>query len=331
MSKVFLLFMLFASLTGCSRQTQRPKDSEPSDVTIDSFGTEDSKLERLESEHLPNPVRLHEKVISGGLPEGDAAFKELAQLGVKTVISVDGAKPDVELAKRHGLRYVHLPHGYDGIPESRVQQLAKAVRELEGPIYIHCHHGKHRSPAAASVACVASGLIPKSEAVAVLELAGTNPNYRGLYQSAREAHPLDEALLEALDVEFQEIVDVPPMAEAMVQLGHTHDHLKQIREAGWRTPEDHPDLDAAHEALLLREHFTEMLRTEEVKHQPEDFLAMLRDSEDAAKELEAELERWQKASPGSELPVRIPQLADRIAKNCKACHVDYRDVPLSEK
>jgi hypothetical protein len=70
---------------------------------------------QLASQHLPNLVRVHEKVISGGLPEGDAAFQELAALGVKTIISVDGMTPDVGMAAKHGLRYVHLPHGYDGM------------------------------------------------------------------------------------------------------------------------------------------------------------------------------------------------------------------------
>lgn len=63
----------------------------------------------LTSKHLPNPVRIHAHVISGGLPEGNAAFEELKSLGIKTVISVDGAKPDVARAEKYGLRYVHLP------------------------------------------------------------------------------------------------------------------------------------------------------------------------------------------------------------------------------
>ena len=73
---------------------------------------------------------------------------------MQTVISVDGAKPDLEAARKHGLRYVHLPHGYDGVPAPRGDELAIALRTLEGPIYVHCHHGKHRSPAAAGVAWV---------------------------------------------------------------------------------------------------------------------------------------------------------------------------------
>jgi protein tyrosine phosphatase (PTP) superfamily phosphohydrolase (DUF442 family) len=129
---------------------------------------------------LPNPWQIHPQVISGGLPEGDEAFRALADLGVKTLISVDGARPDVALAKKHGLRYVHLPHGYDGVPEERMQELAKAVRDLPGPIYIHCHHGKHRSPTAAAVACVGAGLLDASAAAPFLQAAGTSGTLRNL-------------------------------------------------------------------------------------------------------------------------------------------------------
>ncbi|WP_417377304.1 hypothetical protein [Gimesia maris] len=288
----------------------------------------DNLPRRLEASHLPNPVQVHATVISGGLPEGDAAFKELGDLGIKTIISVDGMKPDLETAKKYGLRYVHLPHGYDGVPKSRVKELAKAVQSLEGPIYIHCHHGKHRSPAAASVACVAAGLVKPEKAIEILELAGTNKNYVGLYQSARQTRPLPADELSHFSPEFPEVAEVPPMAEAMVDLGHTHEHIKLIAESNWRTPEKHPDLDPAHEALLLREHFTELLRKPEVKTEPEEFKRMLRDSESAARKLETLLSKWQASRGDQTLPAEIPAQAKIISNNCKACHVRFRDVPL---
>jgi rhodanese-related sulfurtransferase len=252
-------------------------------------------------------------------------------MGIKTIISVDGAQPDVETATKYGLRYVHLPHGYDGIPDVRVKELAKAVRDLEGPIYIHCHHGKHRSPAAASAACVTAGLIPPSRALAVLEIAGTNKNYRGLYQVAEAAKPLEQVLLDELVVDFRESVEIPPMAEAMVALEDTHEHMTAIAAAGWRVPESHPDLEPAHEALLLREHFTELLRADDVREKPEAFRDLLRDSETAAQELEDELRKWQLANDQPTPPESVQRSADRIAANCKTCHQKYRDVPLGEK
>ncbi|WP_161604634.1 dual specificity protein phosphatase family protein [Roseiconus nitratireducens] len=286
---------------------------------------------RIDSEHLPNPVQLSPKVISGGLPDGDAAFKELADRGIKTIISVDGATPDVDAAAKYGLRYVHLPHGYDGIPSSRVTELAKAVRDLEGPIYIHCHHGKHRSPAAAAVACVAAGLLPEGKAEAVLKLAGTDPHYRGLYRSACQVKPLDAGVLDRLDVQFQPVVQVPPMAEAMVELGHTHDHLKQIAAADWQTPENHPDLDPAHEALMLQEHFTELLRTDDVARQPDDFRRWLMESETAAKSMVQTLRQMETDSADPTIPDSLVRAASQIGSNCKACHAKYRDAPRADR
>jgi len=71
----------------------------------------DAKAKDLPGLH--NVVAFHDNFWSGGVPEGEEAFATLAAMGVKTVISVDGAEPDVELAKKFGLKYIHLPIGYN--------------------------------------------------------------------------------------------------------------------------------------------------------------------------------------------------------------------------
>jgi protein tyrosine phosphatase (PTP) superfamily phosphohydrolase (DUF442 family) len=286
--------------------------------------------EKISSEHLPNAYRLHERILSGGEPDGGAGFRELRALGVKTIITVDGAKPDVAGARKYGLRYVHLPHGYDGIPSSRAAELAKAVRDLDGPVYVHCHHGKHRSPAAAVTAAVALGLLEPGEASEVLRTCGTSPHYRGLYRSVAEMRPISNQRLDELAVVFVETAAIPPVAEAMVEIEHTFDRLALIQKAGWRSPPEHPDLDPPHEALLLREHFTELLRTEDVRTRPEDFRKLLQDSEHAAEVLEQAL---RDAEQGSTLPApqRLNPVMETIAKNCASCHARYRDIPLDEK
>ncbi len=283
---------------------------------------------RIHSQHLPNAHRLNAKVISGGQPDGESAFAELKKLGVKTVISVDGARPEVALARKYGLRYVHLPHGYDGIPDARAMDLAKAVRDLPGPIYIHCHHGKHRSPAAAVVACVAVGMLEPRQAVDFLRLAGTSEKHRGLYESAERAQRLESSLLDALDADFPESAQLPPLAESMVAIEHVHDHLTILAKAGWRPTADHPDLKPAHEALLLREHFTELLRTEAVMAQPDEFRRMIHDSAAAARELETVLEA---GDQGRSWMPRAQAAFERITAHCTTCHTRFRDVPLSEK
>ncbi|MFM7072015.1 MAG: hypothetical protein ACKO38_09515, partial [Planctomycetota bacterium] len=193
---------------------------------------------KLAAKYLPNPVKVHPRVISGGLPEGDAAFAELKALGVRTIVSVDGAEPDIATAARHGLKYVHLPHGYDGIPEARVRELAKAVRELEGPIYLHCHLGRHRSPAAASAACVTAGFLSSKEALDVLKVAGTNPKYRGLFQAVADARPVPADELARLKVVFRERVEGTPLVKSMVALESTYERLKAASANGWNRAKD---------------------------------------------------------------------------------------------
>lgn len=285
--------------------------------------TKANPVEKLASRHLPNPVRVHPQVISGGLPEGDAAFSELRDLGIRTVISVDGAKPDVKTAEKYGLRYVHLPHGYSGIPEELSPLLAKAVRDLPGPVYVHCHHGKHRSPAAAAVACVGAGLIDSDTARRVLTVAGTGENYKGLFQSVEAAERVDDAELDALVAEFPATARLPAMAEAMVQIEHLLDHLKSIEKANWKTPADQPGLTGAHESLLLREQFTELLRTDDLKGRPDGFQKLTREAERLARHLETVL-----GEPTVD-PAAAQDALTAVQLNCKGCHQQFRDQPLS--
>jgi protein tyrosine phosphatase (PTP) superfamily phosphohydrolase (DUF442 family) len=300
---LFLLAMLAAVATIARGQSPRSPD-------------------KIDAPHLPNAYRLHPRVISGGLPEGEAAFRELQSLGVKTLISVDSAAPDLQLAAAHGMRYVHLPHGYDGIPRQRVLELAKAVRDLPGPIYVHCHHGKHRAPTAAAVACVAARLINADAAENILLAAGTSDAYRGLYQAARDARPLDAATLDALAVDLPAKAAVPPLAEAMVTIDQRYDDLQRMSIAGWKASPDKPDQTAAYEALQLREQFAELARSVG-QQRPESFLRQLRAAEATASELESAFV----AHDGAQAKAALL----RLTKQCADCHREFRDVPLGEK
>src|SRR5712671_3647977 len=67
------------------------------------------EVKRLGLPGLENAFALGANIFSGGSPQGDAAFQALEKLGVKTIITVDGAQPDVEGAHARGIRYIHLP------------------------------------------------------------------------------------------------------------------------------------------------------------------------------------------------------------------------------
>lgn len=317
-------YLMFSCLALCAVISTVAIGQEANQVASVSHAQE---LERVPCQHVPNLIRVTTGVYSGGLPDGEAAFRELADLGIKTIVSVDGMKPDVETARRFGLRYVHLPHGYDGISESRSREIAKAIRDLPGPILVHCHHGKHRSPTSATVACVLVGSLNAQNAESVLKFAGTSPHYLGLYQVAKNARPLSQEELDAVTVEFREVAEVPALTEAMVAMEHRWEHLQAIEKAQWQTPPAHPDLVPAHEALLLRELYAEMLRSDEAAAASDTFRTWLKEGESLVRSLEHDLQLLAQSKEPALIPANLAKTGKAIQANCQGCHRQFRDVP----
>ena len=307
-ARTFFLLITFTLTAAIPADDDAPATTRPA-----------SPFSPIPTPHLHNAHRVTDKVLSGAQPEGDDSFETLASLGVKTIISVDGAKPDVAAAKKHGLRYVHLPIGYDAVEPDEALALAKAIADLPGPIYVHCHHGKHRSAAAVAVACVTNGSLPPERAVSVLQTFGTGQNYLGLWRSARDAKPLDPALLEQVKVEYRETAPVPPLAEAMVSIERHFDHLRQLQKSSWNAIPHHPDLAADHEALQLHEHLSELSRGGNAKGKTPEYLKLLEESRDATRSLREAL---------AAAPLRDADARDamtRLAKSCTTCHARFRD------
>jgi protein tyrosine phosphatase (PTP) superfamily phosphohydrolase (DUF442 family) len=275
-------------------------------------------LEPLRFPGLDHILRFSENLYNGSVPEGDEGFATLRRLGIRTVISVDGQKPDVERARRYGLRYVHLPFGYDGCPRPTATRIVRAVRDLPGPIYVHCHHGKNRSPVATAVARIALDGISNEEGVAELERAGAGKNYAGLYEDIRSFRPPTAAELEAAPADFPEISPTPAPTEAMVEIQHRFDALLDAQRNGWSTSEAAPEAHPAHQALLLREQYTELLRTEEFRKYPRELRQGLREAERQGKDLEAALRRGDRD--------RATMMLGTIAAGCGSCHARYRNV-----
>lgn len=282
--------------------------------------------------HTPgvhNVFALCTDVFSGSTPDGEAGFRFLAGLGVKTIISVDGAKPDVASARKYGIRYVHLPHGYDGISTNVQLQLAKAGAELPGPVYVHCHHGKHRGPAAAALICLNSHSWTHGQADAWLRLAGTATNYSGLFEAVRTFKTWSPAELECVAAEFPETAQVPGLVEAMVGIDERWEHLKAVQRAGYTTPPAHPDLQPANETLILREHYREAQRSPDSLTRGDAFLGQLKKAEASAEHAESLLRKF--AARGSpEIRQDLDKAFDALARDCAACHRTYRDAVESE-
>lgn len=279
---------------------------------------------KLTTDGIKNFFQLSDRIYSGGQPEGEAGFAALQKRGVKTIISVDGTRPDVETAARFGLRYVHIPFGYDGVLGTNAVRLVKAAQVFPGAVFIHCHHGQHRGPAAAAIVCEGLEGWTAERAHAWLELAGTDTNYAGLFKVVREFRPPGAEELATVATNFPTCATLPGLVEAMVQIDHQFDALKAVRLAGFRPPVDQPDLSPGHESLLLWESFREARRLDSAGQRGPAFLADLAAAEARAGELHRRL-----ASLGAEVTPAGREAAEmafhRMADTCVTCHVAHRN------
>jgi len=264
----------------------------------------------VEATAIHNVFRVSDRIYSGSSPDGEGGFAELERLGIKTIVSVDGATPDVEMAQRHGMKYVHLPIGYDGVPNDRVRELGKVARDFASPIYVHCHHGKHRGPAA--VVAMQMCVDPDwniNQAEEWLKSAGTDPRYKGLIGLPKSMACPSKQELDAMPSEFPSIHRVDDLTTMMVKLDEHWDALKN----------NHPDIDPPHEALQLAETYRELSRLESVLAKGDEFGKLLHDAESAAIELEMVLRMK---------PVDAEVVKKAFARSqsmCSRCHAAWRD------
>jgi len=269
---------------------------------------------------LHNVMRVTPRMYSGNSPESDAAFAELEALGVKTIISVDGAKPMVDRAAAYGIRYVHIPVGYDGIDAQKQILLAKAYRDLEGPVFIHCHHGKHRGPAAAASAAVIVGDMTTAEGIEFMKRAKTAPSYTGLYECVSSISPEFESFLDTAPPADQlpSVATVSGMVDNMVGIDFCFVNLEHVKRAGWTVPKDHPDIVPAAEAGRLADHYRVLMEDPDSLKKPAEFAALMKRSWEEAQALED-------AIVAKKAVAELNGLFAAVDQSCKDCHNTYRN------
>ncbi len=267
--------------------------------------------------HIENAFQLGPNLWSGGEPLGDQAFTALAQAGIKTIVSVDGARTDVETARRHGLNYIHIPIGYNGIPPDAAAQLTAVADSVRDGIFIHCHHGRHRGPAAAAILARARGAWDAAQALRFLQQAGTAPEYAGLYRAATEYRRPDPESIQRAASSLSPSVSPDDMVAAMVRIDLHAEVLTDMKAVGWKVLDSAPDETPVQVARLFREQFSEGIRLGFGPHDDADFLEAMRRSETAARDLELALARADTAG--------ADQAWKTVRENCTTCHRRWRN------
>lgn len=289
------------ALSGCSGSQKTQEASNQADAA----GTHESRA-------LHNLHALTPELYSAAEPVGEPAYKELAAMGIKTVISVDGVAPAKELASRYGIRVVHIPTTYDGITETQAKALAHAMATMPRPIFVNCHHGKHRGPAALCVGAIGSGDITNAQAHDFMTLAKTSPKYTGLWKAAQAARPLSESELRGGSIVLVEEAVIEDFVEGMAELSRLSDLLNDCADNAFRAPEHHPDLAPISLAGQIHNLFRDMEDDREtIEHGP-DFFAMLVKSRDLAARLETQIEHDDIDGAYDSLHL--------LMKSCSECH-----------
>jgi rhodanese-related sulfurtransferase len=284
---------------------------------------EPQKFRSVESRHLENLFRLTPHLLSGGSPLTREAFHELQTLGVGLIISVDGARPSVELAREFGIGYLHVPMGYNGELGTNAHRLVKAALTSSKPVYIHCHHGKHRGPAAAALIAKTMESWDDQQVSNWLQAAGTAKEYGGLFRMAHEYLPPTAAELQQIPSDLPEAVEPSGILQAMVKLDLHWQNLREIRRAGFNPPAEHPQLRPVEEAFLLKEIYREMQRDPESEKKGNPFLLLLKEAEENADALARAFRSYDLSSrPPS---VTLEPLWKRAAELCASCHKQFRN------
>ena len=232
-----LQVLLLTILSACGTRTPQESSEDPVSTSIDG-------IERV---HV-----VTDRLLTGSSPD-EAGYRELQDMGVEIVLSVDGPMPPVELIRELGMRSVHLPIGYDGVPPEVIRSLARLANEApESTVYVHCHQGRHRGPTVAAMLLRLREQGSVEEGVAVLSDCGTDPGYPGLWKSV-EAFEVPEGLCR--DASLPESVEPASLVRQMIEIQNLRDRLDST---GTTRVEDDVTL------LLLRDAFVELKRL----HQP---------------------------------------------------------------
>ena len=310
LTPLIALVGLWAGTIACT-SGHPAEEAESHDLAADSG----LAFVHLDQSPVDKMLKLTDELYSGAEPKTDEAYAELARLGVKTIVNVDGATPKLDMAAKYGLEYIHIPIGYDKVAPEEAAAMVRVMRERQGPFFFHCHHGRHRGPAAAAIALMESTGCSAEEGIQVLVEAGTSEGYPGLWRDVRNFQsPAADAVLP----ELVAVAEVSDLEAAMAKLDRTWDEMKLIQKAGFLSTAEHPDLDPHNVARILREsieasaHMTDPQLAADALYQEEMKKAL-----EGARALEAALNEDRLAD--AQAPFDVVRLS------CKACHIEFRD------
>jgi len=309
------LFLSFLCAVGCEASERMHSYSHKDALTVSIEAQTPTTFAGLKQ-----VVAFHEDLFSGSKPDGELGMDSLMKLNVDTIICVDGVAPDVKGAREYGIKTIHIPLKYNAPNKAQILDLATAVSmsRVGGNVYIHCHHGKHRSAAAAALVSIALGFSTPQAMKSRMEVAETWPHYTGLWEAVERQEAVN--IFKILDNEkpFPSMVKPEGMTAQMVAVDEAFDRLLLVKQSGWVIPESHPDLAPASDAGLIAETFRSMQLAPETQLIKFDFTTQVINAVHQASGLE-------KALKIETLDTKsLDQYLHRVDQSCINCHAAVR-------
>ena len=269
---------------------------------------------------LDHVVAYQHNLFSGGKPEGELGFNSLRELQVATVLCVDGLAPDVETARKFGIKSIHIPLKYNSPTRAQVLDLCTAymMHTSQGNVYIHCHHGKHRSASAAALISIALELSTAAEMKEKMRISGTSLHYKGLWDAVDGQQGIDVTEIIKNKKVFPEAVKPSGITEQMIDIDEALDRLLLAKKTNWITPETHPDLAPTADAGVIAETFRSMLFDDDPQFSQEGYT-------DQTHTAFLEASRLEEILKTDSIDVELfNEHVLRVERTCVQCHERWR-------
>lgn len=91
-------------------------------------------------------VKYSDNFYRGGIPRAEVGVKKLANLGIKTIVSIVPTDDIRNWSAKYGIEVIELPfEKKNGVAPEMLKKYLNVVKTGTGPFYTHCHGGSHRA------------------------------------------------------------------------------------------------------------------------------------------------------------------------------------------
>ena len=106
---------------------------------------EKKKVQRIDLEGVENFYRVSDALYRGAEPT-EEGYKNLAKLGIKTIVSLQLPTPKKELIKNLGMTSRHIPINPLNMKDEYAKEFLSIVSNPQNhPVYVHCLYGSDRT------------------------------------------------------------------------------------------------------------------------------------------------------------------------------------------